>query len=243
MAHLHQGELGAGGHHAHRVAGLDRALEHPHVHDHALVAVVHAVEDEGLQGGAFAARGGGDIGDDPFQHVLHAGAQLCGNAGRVEAGQADHVLHLLGDPLGLGAGQVDLVQDGHQLQVVLEGHIGVGQGLRLDPLAGIHHQHRALAGGQGAADLVAEVHMARGVDQVEFIVFAVAGAVGEGHGAGLDGDAALALQIHVVQQLLFHLALVHRVGLFQNAVGQGGLAVVDVGDDAEIANVISCQGA
>ena len=57
------------------------------------------------------------------------------------------------------------------------------------------------------------------------------------HGAGLDRDAPLALQVHVVEQLLVHLALADGAGVFQQPVGQRALAVVDVGDDAEVADV------
>ena len=52
----------------------------------------------------------------------------------------------------------------------------------------------------------------------------------------LDGDAALALQIHVVEDLVFHVALRDRLGLLQNAVGKRAFAVVNMCNDAEIAN-------
>ena len=62
--------------------------------------------------------------------------------------EADHVLDLLPHPLGLGGGQVDLVEHRHDLVVVVDGLIDIGQGLGLDALAGVHHQDRALAGRQ-----------------------------------------------------------------------------------------------
>ncbi len=39
------------------------------------------------------------------------------------------------DPLGLGGGQVDLVEDRDDLVVVVDGLVDVGQGLGLDALA------------------------------------------------------------------------------------------------------------
>ena len=48
--------------------------------------------------------------------------------------QADHVLDLLLHLVGLGGGQVDLVDDRHDLVVVLDRLIDVGQCLRLDAL-------------------------------------------------------------------------------------------------------------
>jgi len=55
-------------------------------------------------------------------------------------------------------------------------------------------------------------------------------------GLGKNGDAALALQVVGIHRPL-DLALVVPVGagLLQQAINQGGLAVVDVGDDGDIA--------
>ena len=115
--------------------------------------------------------------------------------------------------------------------------VGVGERLRLDALAGVHDQHRALARGQRARDLVAEVHVAGGVDQVQLVGLAVLGGVVEPDGGHLDRDAALALQVHPVEDLVLHLAVVDRAGELEDAVRERGLAVVDVSDDAEIADI------
>ena len=241
MAHFHQRELGPGGHHLDGVAGLDGALEHADVDDNALVAVVDAVKDQGLEGSIRVTGGGGNIADHPLQHLINVQAGLGRDAGCIHAGQADHILHLLGHLVRVGAGQVDLVQDGYQLQIVLQRHVGVGQRLGLHTLGGIHHQNGTLTGGQTAADLVGKVHMARGVDEVELVGFAVLGSVVQGNGAGFDGDAALPLDVHVIEDLILHDALVHALGQLQDAVRQGGLAVVDVCNDAEISDVVSCH--
>ena len=51
---------------------------------------------------------------------------------------------------------------------------------------------------------------------------------------GLDRDPALAFQIHRVEQLILLVALVNRAGAFEQSIGQRGLAVIDMRDDAEI---------
>ena len=79
--------------------------------------------------------------------------------------------------------------------------------------------------------------MARGVDEVQDVVFAVVGAVVQTDGAGLDGDAALALKVHGVEDLVLHLALFDRVAFLEQAVGQRGFTVVNVGDDGKIADM------
>ena len=83
---------------------------------------------------------------------------------------AEDPLDLPGVLLGIGGGQVDLVQGGHDLEVVLEGLVTGGERLGLDALGGVDEQDGPLTGGQGPADLVAEVHVARGVDEVQDVV-------------------------------------------------------------------------
>src|SRR6185312_14420558 len=58
----------------------------------------------------------------------------------------------------------------------------------------------------------------------------------EAHGLRLDGDAALALDVHRIEHLVVELALRHRPAAQQQPVGQRALAVVDMGDDREIAD-------
>ena len=82
--------------------------------------------------------------------------------------------------------------------------------------------------------------MAGRVDEIELILLAVGRHIGNTHGLGFDGDAAFPLQIHSVQILLPGLTRADHPREFQNAVGQGGFAVVNMGDDAKIADAILC---
>src|SRR5947209_16197010 len=54
----------------------------------------------------------------------------------------------------------------------------------------------------------------------------------------LDRDAALALQVHCVEHLRFHLARLQRAGELEKAVGERRLSVVDVRDDREVPDVL-----
>ena len=169
---------------------------------------------------------------------MDAGPGLGGGEDGVRRVEADDVLDLLADAFGLGGGQVDLVQDRHDLVIVVDGLVDVGERLGLDALARIHHQDRAFAGRQRPRDLVGEVHVAGRVHQVQDIGLAIVSLVGQAHGLGLDGDPALALDLHVVEHLFSHLALGERAGLLDQPVRQRGFAVVDVGDDGKIADVV-----
>jgi hypothetical protein len=81
---------------------------------------------------------------------------------------------------------------------------------------------------------------------VEDIVLPVLRPVIEAHGLGLDGDAALALDVHGIEHLLLacHLARVEPAGHLDEAVGKRRLPVVDMGDDGEVADVFQwgCHG-
>ena len=121
---------------------------------------------------------------------------------------------------------------------MVHGEVGVRKRLRLHALARVHDEQRALAGGQRAADLVVEVHVARRVNEVERILLAVSGLVREADGAGLYRYAALFFEIHVVEDLALHLAGLDGPAELYEPVRERALAVVDVGDYAEIPDVV-----
>ena len=79
--------------------------------------------------------------------------------------------------------------------------------------------------------------MAGRVHQVELVGFAVLGGIVEADRLRLDGDAAFALDIHIVEHLFLHLALGQAAAELDHAVGQGRLAVVNMGNDGKIADV------
>lgn len=76
--------------------------------------------------------------------------------------------------------------------------------------------------------------MAGSVDQVENIGAAIGTLIVESDGLGLDGDPPFPLQVHGVQDLVAHLPLGNRPRRLDEAIGQGRLTVVDVGDYAEV---------
>ncbi len=79
--------------------------------------------------------------------------------------------------------------------------------------------------------------MARGIDQVEDIILSVLGAVGKGDGLALDGYTPFPFDIHVVEDLVLKVALVHNAGILDEPVRQGRFAVVNMGDNAEVSYV------
>jgi hypothetical protein len=82
--------------------------------------------------------------------------------------------------------------------------------------------------------------MAGGVDEVKDILFPVLRLMDKAHGLGLYRDAPLALQVHIIQYLILHLAGGEQAGLLDKPVRQRGLAVVYMSDYTKIADVLVC---
>ena len=216
------------------------AVDHAHVGDHAAVLVEDRVEDQRAGRRARDRPAGGGIlftiasstSSTPSPVLAEIRRMLVGIVAR--AARAISWLTRSGSALG----EVDLVQDRDQLEPGVDRQVGVRERLRLDALCGVDHQQAALAGGERARDLVVEVDVAGGVDQVQLVGLAVAGRVEHAHRLRLDRDAALALEVHRVEQLAAHLGRVDRVRELEDAVGERRLAVVDVGDDREVPDLL-----
>ena len=185
--------------------------------------------------------GGRNARDERLERVLDADARLGGCEHRAAllpgAGglDADDFLDFLCHALRFGGGEVDLVDDGEDLVVVLDRLVDIGERLRLDALRCVDHQQRAFARGEGAGDFIGEVDVAGRVHEVELIGLAILGGVVEAHRLRLDRDPAFLLNVHVIKDLLGHLAIGQPAAMLDQPVGKRRLAMVDMGDDTEIA--------
>jgi hypothetical protein len=79
------------------------------------------------------------------------------------------------------------------------------------------------------------------VDEVELVLLAVGPRIGHADGVQLDGDAALALEVERIQNLSLHLALLQHPRRLDQPVGEGGLAVIYVRDNAEVTDELELQ--
>ena len=79
--------------------------------------------------------------------------------------------------------------------------------------------------------------MSRGVNQVQQVGLAVFGFVVQRGSLRLNRDATLFFDVHAVQNLRTHFAVFQAAAELDEAVGEGGFAVVNVGDDGEIADI------
>ncbi len=220
------------------LALADRTVEDAEIGDDAAERIEDRVENKGLQrrlGVPFRRR---NARNDRFEYLLDARTRLARGEQNILLAAADQIDHLILHLVDHRRIHVDLVQHGDDFQVVADGQVEVRNRLRLDALRGVDHQQRPFARRDRARHFVRKIDVSRGIDQVQGVLLAVARRVGHLDRMALDRDALFALELHIVEHLGLHFALVQRIGLFQQAVGQRTLAVVDVCDDAEIAYVL-----
>ena len=221
-------------HEAQALAFLHRAVDDADERHDAAVRVEVAVEDERTQRGVRVAGWRGNVVDHGLEQVVHADASFSRGEHRVVCGDRKRVLYFSANALGVGRGQVDLVDKRDDLEVRVHRHHGVRDCLRLNALGRVDHEHRALAGSQRAAYLVGEVDVAGGVDKVELVFLAIVGLIVHAHGLAFDRDTALALDVHRVEELGLHIALGDGARHLEDAVRKRRFPVVDMGDDGEV---------
>ena len=227
----------AGREELHFVSFADGSVHHLEIGDDATERVEDRVEDKGLERGLRVPFGAGHLVHDGIQHRLYALARPGRYPQDFLRVAAQQVAHLVLDHLRLGAVHVNLVEHGDNLQSMVDGLVQVGNGLGLNTLRSIHHQKGPFAGSDGTRHLIREVHMAGRINQIEPVNLPVPDVI-HLDGVTLDGNALLLLQVHVVQDLIFHFPVAQRTGEFQKTVCQGGLAMVDVCDDAKVADIL-----
>ena len=147
----------------------------------------------------------------------------------------EEVVHLVHHLRRSRVGPVDLVDDENDGEPRLERLPQDEPRLRQRALARVDEQEDAVHHRQPALDLAAEVGVPGRVDDVELHA-----ADAHRRVLGEDGDALLALEVHRVEDALGDvLVLTERAGLPQQRVDERRLAVVDVRDDRDVAEVFA----
>src|SRR5262249_34010645 len=137
-------------------------------------------------------------------------------------------------------GAVELVDEAHARNVVLFGLPPHGLGLRLDTGDAVEASDRAVKHAQRAFNLDGEVDVARRVDDVDAVLWALAflRVPEAGRRRRRNGDPALLLLLHPVhgRGALMDLAdLIGLAGVIEDALGRRRLAGINVGHDADVA--------
>jgi len=145
----------------------------------------------------------------------------------------EKVVYLVEDLGRASIAAVDLVDDHDGRQSELEGLGEDESRLGKRTLCGVDQQQNSVHHLQGALHLAAEVGVAGGVDDVDLDALETyRGVLGE------DGDSAFSFELARVHDPFVHpFVLAEGPTLPKHGVHQGGLAVVDVGDDRQISKL------
>ena len=183
-------------------------------------------------GDACAARG---VQDREVEDLLGSGGGLVVEVG----GEVEQQIVGLGDNLRDArvrtVGLVDQQDDRQRCAERLAQHEA---GLRERTLGRVDEQHDAVDHRQAALDLAAEVGVTGGVDDVDDDLGAVGLTTMHRGVLRENGDALLAFEVSGVHHAIDELGtLTEHSGLAEHRVDQRGLAMVDVRDDRDIAEV------
>ena len=132
---------------------------------------------------------------------------------------------------------VDLVDGDNRPEADLQ-RLGEHElGLRHRSFGSIDEEHRAVDHIEDALDLAAEIGMAGSVDDID------AGVLPDERGdLGKDGDAALSFEvIRIHRPFGDFLVVAEGAGLGQEPVDHGCLAVIDMGNDGDVAQFHGCS--
>ena len=191
-----------------------------HMLDHEIEQRRHAILRAGRLVGHPALLGGAV--DDREVELLVGGVE------RRE--KIEHLVHHLGDA---GVRLVDLIDADDGLEADLERLADHEFGLRHGALGGVDQHDGAVDHGQNALHLAAEIRVAGRVDDIDAGVLP-----GDRGRLGHDRDATLFFKIVAVHDALGHaLVLAERARLLEQTIDERGLAVIDVGDDGDVAQL------
>ena len=169
--------------------------------------------------------------DDAVEVILSADRQLHNQ--RLSAEAVDDGLN---GEVEVSAQLVHLVDEADTRDVVLSSLAPHLLGLRLHTFLTVEDSNSAIENTQGALNLNGEVHVARGVNDVDLVVVPETG-----HSSGRNGDAALLLLLHPVSgraTIVGFADLTVNTGVEENALGGSGLTRIDVRHDADVADLV-----
>ena len=175
--------------------------------------------------------------NDALEGLLAADGQLDGHRVALEA-----VMNHVQNVVEVRAHDVHLVDVDHAGDLIVVGLAPHCLRLGLHAALGAHDGDRTVQHPQGTLHLHGEVHVARGVNDVDPGLGELAGGAGPvaGGGGGGDGDAPLLFLGHPVHgggAVMGLTDLIVDAGVIQDSLGGGGFSGVDVGHDADVSGV------
>jgi len=151
---------------------------------------------------------------------------------------AEPIFDLIESAVKVGSFSIHFVDEGDSWNVIFIRLPPDGFALGFDSFSGREDNDSAVEYAQGAFDFGCEVDVTGRVDEVERMFLPI-----EGNACGLDGDSSFLFFGIVIGNggaLIDHSDFVYEVGVEEHSFGNGGFSCVDVGDDADVSDVLQC---
>ena len=84
----------------------------------------------------------------------------------------------------------------------------------------VNNEYSSLTGCKGTGYLIIEVNVTGSVNEIEDIVLTVLRGIFKTHRTGFNCDSSFTLDVHVVKELILHVADSDSFGLFEDTVGK-----------------------
>jgi hypothetical protein len=142
------------------------------------------------------------------------------------------ILDLIDDAIKIGADAVEFVDENQAGDAGVIGITPVGLGLGLDAPRAAEDADATIEHLERAVDLDGEIHVARGVDDIQPTTLPLTGG-----SSGLNGDAALRLLLHEVHGGLAVMHLTQAMDLarqLENPLGRRRLTRIHVGKNTDV---------
>ena len=145
----------------------------------------------------------------------------------------EQLVNLVNDFCGPRIMAIDLVDDRDGRQSGFQSFAQNEARLWQTAFGGVNQKHHAIDHLQNTFDFAAKIGVAGRVDDIDLVI-----AVTHRGVLGHDGDAAFLFQVHRVHHALNY-GFVVTIGacLLQHGIDQGRLAVIDVSDNCDVANL------
>ena len=138
----------------HLVSLPDDTVHNLEVSNNAPERVEYRIEDQSLQRRFLITFGMRNTLNDCLKNLLNPHSRLTGSADYLLTLTAEQLYNFILYFFGHGARHITLIDNRNNLQVMLDGHVEIGNGLRLHALRRIHNEQRPLTSGNRARHLV-----------------------------------------------------------------------------------------
>ena len=79
--------------------------------------------------------------------------------------------------------------------------------------------------------------MARGVNKIQGVYFTICGSIIQANSLTFNCDSTFSFNIHIVEHLILELSIGNLVTQLDHAIGEGGLAMINMSYNGEISDM------